>query len=471
MKGISKILALAAILAVAACEKPEENGGGQVNASAPVLVSSDPADGTEDILGSALEVTLIFDKNVLCTTENQKNVTIDQGAVIDEIDAYMTEVTVSVSGLERGKTYTLTFPEGTLTDYSGNAAEQIILSFSTRPLVNQQIAQKLVTADPLPAAEKLYDYLLSIYGTSTLSGAMANVAWNTDEADWVGKYAGKYPAVAYFDYIHLASSPANWIDYRDITPASDWWNAGGLIGANWHWNVPRSSSEKDPNNFTCDAEDNEFSVTEALKEGTWQNEFMKESLKKISGYLKLLQDAGIPVIWRPLHEAAGNTYTYNTGAWFWWGGAGAQAYKDLWIYVFNYMKDEGLKNLIWVWTSQTSSYADIDSEFYPGDQYVDIIGRDTYNCTDASGMASQYEAITQTFTTKMAALSECGNVPDMAAQWSAGAKWLFFMPWYDSENDGTESFAHDHADMEWWKASFESDAVITRDELPDDLFN
>ena len=118
-----------------------------------------------------------------------------------------------------------------------------------------------------------------------------------------------------------------------------------------------------------------------------------------------------------------------------------------------------------------SSYADIDSEFYPGDQYVDIIGRDTYNCTDASGMASQYEAITQTFTTKMAALSECGNVPDMAAQWSAGAKWLFFMPWYDSENDGTESFAHEHADMEWWKASFESDAVITRDELPDDLFN
>ena len=95
MKGISKILALAAILAVAACEKPEENGGGQVNASAPVL---------------------IFDKNVLCTTENQKNVTIDQGAVIDEIDAYMTEVTVSVSGLERGKTYTLTFPEDVYLD-------------------------------------------------------------------------------------------------------------------------------------------------------------------------------------------------------------------------------------------------------------------------------------------------------------------------------------------------------------------
>ena len=454
MKGISKILALAAILAVAACEKPEENGGEQVNASAPVLLSSDPADGTKDILGSALDMKLTFDKNVLCTTENQKNVTIDQGAVIDEIDAYMTEVTVSVSGLERGKTYTLTFPEGTLTDYSGNAAKQIILSFSTRPLVNQQIAQKLVTADPLPAAEKLYDYLLSIYGTSTLSGAMANVAWNTDEADWVGKYAGKYPAVAYFDYIHLASSPANWIDYGDITPARDWWNAGGLIGASWHWNVPRSSSEKDPNN-----------------EGTWQNEFMKESLEKIAGYLKLLQEAGIPVIWRPLHEAAGNTYTYNTGAWFWWGADGAQAYKDLWIYVFNYMKDAGLKNLIWVWTSQTSSYTDIDQDFYPGDQYVDIIGRDTYNCTDASGMASQHEAITQTFTTKMAALSECGNVPDMAAQWSAGAKWLFFMPWYDSENDGTEGFAHEHADMEWWKASFESDAVITRDELPGSLFD
>ena len=87
----------------------------------------------------------------------------------------------------------MTFPEGTLTDYSGNAADQISLSFSTRPLVNQQIAQKLVTADPLPAAEKLYDYLLSIYGTSTLSGAMANEhLWDKHPVGSYGKCGLEY---------------------------------------------------------------------------------------------------------------------------------------------------------------------------------------------------------------------------------------------------------------------------------------
>lgn len=40
---------------------------------------------------------------------------------------------------------------------------------------------------------------------------------------------------------------------------------------------------------------------------------------------------------------------------------------------FNYFKKEGINNLIWVWTTQTK-----DSEFYPGDEYVDMVGRDMY---------------------------------------------------------------------------------------------
>ena len=479
MRRISTYIALAAFVFMASCQKPEPDSGPEPDGgTGPVLVSSDPADGTADILGSSLELILTYDRNILCLTAMQGLITIDNDARIDAVEASMTELAVSVSGLQSGRAYTVTVPEGVVTGYDNAPAAEVSISFSMKEPVSageQEISESLVTDDPIPAAEKLYDYLRSIYGKQTLSGAMANVAWNTDEAEWVYRFTGTYPSIAFFDYIHLAASPANWIDYGDITPARDWWNAGGLIGASWHWNVPRSSSEKDPNNFTCDAENNEFSVTEALKEGTWQNEFMHESLEKIAGYLKLLQDEGIPVIWRPLHEAAGNTYTqWHSGAWFWWGADGAQAYKELWIYVFDYFKDAGLRNLIWVWTTQTSSFDDVDFEFYPGDGYVDIIGRDAYqdetNSVDAQNLASQFSAITQFSAHKMVTLSEFGGMPDMTAQWNAGARWLYSMPWYDSENDGTESFAHEHADMEWWKASFESDAVITRDELPASLF-
>ncbi len=481
MRRISTYIALAAFVFMASCQKPEPDSGPEPDGgTGPVLVSSDPADGTADILGSSLELILTYDRNILCLTAMQGLITIDNDARIDAVEASMTELAVSVSGLQSGRAYTVTVPEGVVTGYDNAPAAEVSISFSMKEPVSageQEISESLVTDDPIPAAEKLYDYLRSIYGKQTLSGAMANVAWNTDEAEWVYRFTGTYPSIAFFDYIHLAASPANWIDYGDIAPVREWWEAGGLVGASWHWNVPRNASENDPNYFTCDVTDNDFNVTEALKEGTWQNEFMHESLEKIAGYLKLLQDEGIPVIWRPLHEAAGNTYTqWHSGAWFWWGADGAQAYKELWIYVFDYFKDAGLRNLIWVWTTQTSSFDDVDFEFYPGDGYVDIIGRDAYqdetNSVDAQNLASQFSAITQFSAHKMVTLSEFGGMPDMTAQWNAGARWLYSMPWYDYNlgQAGYNSEEHSSADIDWWKASFASDSVISRDELPASLF-
>ena len=422
MRRISTYIALAAFVFMASCQKPEPDSGPEPDGgTGPVLVSSDPADGTADILGSSLELILTYDRNILCLTAMQGLITIDNDARIDAVEASMTELAVSVSGLQSGRAYTVTVPEGVVTGYDNAPAAEVSISFSMKEPVSageQEISESLVTDDPIPAAEKLYDYLRSIYGKQTLSGAMANVAWNTDEAEWVYRFTG-----------------------------------------------------------TCDVTDNDFNVTEALKEGTWQNEFMHESLEKIAGYLMLLQNEGIPVIWRPLHEAAGNTYTqWHSGAWFWWGADGAQAYKELWIYVFDYFKNAGLRNLIWVWTTQTSSLDDVDFEFYPGDEYVDIIGRDAYqdetNSVDALNMASQFTAITQFTAHKLVTLSEFGGMPDMEAQWNAGARWLYSMPWYDYNlgQAGYNSEEHSSADIDWWKASFASDSVISRDELPDSLF-
>lgn len=477
MKRIDRILATAFMLAAAAvafsCSKPVEEPAPDGTA-APELVSSVPEDGASEIMGSSLDLVLTFDRNVLCPTAQQDRITVDNGAAVESVEAYMKDVTISISGLQGGMTYTVMLPSGTVTGYSGTAAEDIRIVFSTRETVtveDQDIDEDLVTADPIPAAEKLYDYLRSIYGNKTLSGAMANVAWNTDEAGWVGRYTGLYPAVAFFDYIHLASSPSNWIDYGDISPVSSWWNAGGLAGASWHWNVPPTSADiGNVSSYTFDA-DIDFSAAEAVKDGTWENTVVKADLEKMAGYLKLLQDEGIPVIWRPLHEAAGNTYTqWHTGAWFWWGADGAQAYKDLWIYMFNWFRDAGIRNLIWVWTTQTSGSEDSDFDFYPGDEYVDIIGKDIYNVSDPSEIASQFAAVLQYSSHKMVTLSELGGVPDMGSCWDSGARWLYFMPWYDHDNDWSENFAHGNADIAWWKSSFASDAVITRDGLPAELF-
>lgn len=213
----------------------------------------------------------------------------------------------------------------------------------------------------------------------------------------------------------------------------------------------------DPNNdYTYVPGETEFDLKNATVEGTWEKAFVDYDLANLATYLKLLQDADIPVLWRPLHEAA--------GGWFWWG-TDAEAFKALWRYMFNYLKSEGINNLIWVWTSQTG-----DDDWYPGDAYVDIVGRDLYG-DDAASCASNYNTLTGKYSNKIVTLSECGwseyannneggRIAGIADQWNAGAKWSWFMPWYS----GSDA-ANPHADEAWWKAAMESDFVITRDQV------
>lgn len=191
-------------------------------------------------------------------------------------------------------------------------------------------------------------------------------------------------------------------------------------------------------------------------------------LEKLANYLLLFKNKNIPVIWRPLHEAAGNIYEYPNGeAWFWWGYDGAGIYKKLWIYMFDFFQEKGLNNLLWVWTTQTK-----DADFYPGDEYVDIIGRDVYNTPGADAISAEYISIKETYPNKLVTMSEFGDVADIALQWESGAQWSYFMPWYDYKrtndvnSDAFKETSHDFADADWWKNAMNSELVISRDKMP-----
>lgn len=75
-------------------------------------------------------------------------------------------------------------------------------------------------------------------------------------------------------------------------------------------------------------------------------------------------------------------------------GKDAASYKRLWKLVYETFKQKGLNNLIWVWTSETN-----DRDWYPGDAYVDIIGRDVYHKTSAAGLAMDFDALKKLFRT------------------------------------------------------------------------
>lgn len=332
----------------------------------------------------------------------------------------------------------------------------------------------LCTQSPTPEAQKVYDLLWSVYREKAVSATVANVDWNIKEAENVHEWTGKWPVMNVFDFINFRNSkdvnPGGWLDYSDIGVAESWWNEGGLVGCMWHWNMPAN----DGKNQTCtpgtEPGQTSFDVSKIDDTGSAEYKQVINDIDQIAKYLGKMQAAGIPVIWRPLHEAAGNIYEYEGGqAWFWWGAKGAEPFKKLWRLMYDRLVNHHkLHNLIWVWTSQTSAEDGVvDSAWYPGDEYVDVVGRDSYYALQYPLM-KEYNALSAMFPGKLVALAECGNGDEVDMStwsniWRQGSRWCWFMTWYDYNYNAGQSQEHKFAGKDWWNDAFNSGTVLDRD--------
>ena len=472
-------------MAVVACSKPE--GAAQevpVEAPAPSLLSTDPADGAVDLVGESLVITLTYDQNIKCSTASAGRISIDNDASILKVNAYMTSLSINLEGLKAGQKYRLDVPAGVIEGYKENqkAAGGVTLVFSMKE-VRQKTDFELDPVTELSninasrQAKNVYRFLLEQSGKKVLTGAQSEgTANNNDHIDLIASKTGKHPAIAGYDFIFLQYSPtpSGWewvVNYSDMSAPIGHWEAGGLVNYMWHWNVPNSKSdwEKGVSEYNFDgyafySDKTGFSIVEALKEGTWQHEFIMKDIAKVASYLQILRDAGVPVIWRPLHEAAGNYNLYGKkyNAWFWWGRGGAEPCKQLYRLMRDTFENEyGLDNLIWVWTLDATMGAEDEwAEWYPGDEYVDIVGVDIYE--DNTGAKDrQYQAcVNLTEGRKLVTISECGNIPDPSACLESGNKWNWFLVW--SSGTGDYRFNTDS----YWKRIMADSNTIAREDMP-----
>ena len=112
-------------------------------------------------------------------------------------------------------------------------------------------------------------------------------------------------------------------------------------------------------------------------------------------------DLNFPVVWRLFHEMDGN--------WFWWGSAATNHSKQLYIDFFKLTVDH-IKNktnlVLFAWSPNREFTAD----YYPGDNYVDIVGVDIYD-TDGFNMQQTLIKLTNFSLehNKIAVLSEVGR--------------------------------------------------------------
>ncbi|KAF2850426.1 glycoside hydrolase family 26 protein [Plenodomus tracheiphilus IPT5] len=273
-------------------------------------------------------------------------------------------------------------------------------------------------------AKALLSYLGSIYGKHILSGQQDQAS-----LDWVTQNIGHTPAILGVDFMDYTDSrTSRGASSLDVEHALTFAEKGGIVTFVWHWGAPVGLYDNDTqpwwSGFYTAATD--FSISDALSDTTNANyTLLMHDIDTIAVQLKKLQDAGVPVLFRPLHEAE--------GGWFWWGAEGPEPCKKLWRILYNRLTEtHNLNNLIWVWNS-------VSPAWYPGSDVVDIVSADTYSQGDHGPISATYNSLLAlTDDTKIVAAAEVGSVMEVEGLKAYGADWSWFVVWTGEYISGGE---------------------------------
>lgn len=291
-----------------------------------------------------------------------------------------------------------------------------------------------VAANATPEARTLLAYLYQQYGVKMLSGQMEST-WMPGgaeyELNYIEQVTGRLPAVRGLDFIE-------WDGVAERAIA--WWERGGIVNIRWHWGAPTRGQG-------YDASQEEVDIDRVLTPGTPEHISMIEGLDRTASELAIIRDANVPVLWTPFHELNGD--------WFWWGKGSPEQFIALWRFMFDYLETRGLNNLIWVlgYTGEPAG------EWYPGKEYVDIAGADSYGNNDDPRL-NMFNAVRDIVGAEVpVTYHECGIIPNPTLARERGATWSWFMTWHTDWL--TERNTPEHL-----QAVYDDDFVITLDELP-----
>jgi mannan endo-1,4-beta-mannosidase len=318
----------------------------------------------------------------------------------------------------------------------------------------------------IPEARAVLNYLESVYGKKTIAALNG-----LSDVSGVQEAAGKEPAIVGFDLSGWNSPPWG-ASYRQVVQRSvdsvkSWSARGGIVTMQCHWihpSNPDGSAWIGPHGKKTPSPP--FDFVAALKPGTKANQELMRDLKGHADYLEQLANARVPVLWRPLHEIE--------GGWFWWTDQEQpENTAALWRYMFDYFtKERKLHNLIWVYASalrcgkgkEGVTNVAMRKRYYPGAQYVDIVGIDVYP-SEYIGIgkpqddtyAASFAVMQQVAPGKMIALAECEAIPNPDKLAKDGPQWLYCLPWWGIGKKHT---------AQWAKTTYTHEHFITLDQLP-----
>lgn len=308
----------------------------------------------------------------------------------------------------------------------------------------------------------LKKYINDNYTHKTLSGQQ-----NLTEMDTVFARTGQRPAIYAVDLLNYSSLAVKGSGSTPISEVENFIakvkNDNGkahIASLIWHWHSP-----VDAKSIPCTGSGNDMhcwwnsfytahtnmDLTAVLADPTSDKyKALIADIDLIAVQLKKVEAAGIPVLWRPLHEA--------DGAWFWWGAKGPESFKKLWRIMYDRLTNyHQIHNLIWVLTNETPSW-------YPGDDVVDVVGIDAYPTDKHDTSNITWEKMMERYDGhKIIALTEFGGVPFINEMQTKGVWWAWFASWNDG--DGTNPLGPKKMTPEELNTIYNSTEVISLDEL------
>jgi mannan endo-1,4-beta-mannosidase len=290
-------------------------------------------------------------------------------------------------------------------------------------------AAEPVTPNASPEARALLQLLYELSGRHTLTGQHNYPAIRDRNTRFASRYTGRNPAVFSTDWGFAgAGDTDSYLARPDIVQECiRQHRRGAIITICWHA-VPPTANEPitfqplpgaDPNALaSVQGKLLDAQFKDLLTPGTALYEKWCRQVDAIAVHLKALQDARVPVLWRPYHEM--------NGGWFWWGGRGADTaalYRQIFDRLVNHHR---LNNLVWVWSVDRVTRPGMEHDkYFPGLEYLDVLGLDVYGNDFAQ---SYYESLEHLAQGKPLALAEVGNAPSLEIL-RRQPKWTLYVVW------------------------------------------
>lgn len=191
----------------------------------------------------------------------------------------------------------------------------------------------------------------------------------------VNDIIGDFPAVYGFDIArieHLSEMNIDHVPFdtmKELIVAAH--KSGGVVTISWHVDNPVTGGGS-------------WDQTPAVKQLLAGGEVGKKYelwVERVAGFLSTIRYGGkpVPIVFRPFHEM--------NGSWFWWGGQNCEAsdYVELWRRTVSLLKNKyKLHNLLYAYSPNKLNTGDDYMKYYPGDEYVDILGIDIYDFNNAA---------------------------------------------------------------------------------------